>query len=64
MAPEMLTGGPVTPAVDIFAFGVLMAEMVLGPGLVYLGHSPQDIMAQVAAGSMRPQLPALTFTAY
>ena len=39
MAPEQLEGKPVTAAVDIYAFGVLLYEMVVGRR-PFLGDSP------------------------
>ena len=39
MAPEQLQGKPVTAAVDIYAFGVLLYEMVVGRR-PFLGDSP------------------------
>ncbi len=41
MAPEQFTGGPVTPATDIYAFGLVLCEMITGrryrPGTTEMG---------------------------
>ncbi len=45
MAPEQLLGAPATPAADIYAFGVVLYEMVTG-SQPFIGRSQLEIAAQ------------------
>ncbi len=57
MAPEQIAGGPITPATDIFAFGVLLYE------LVTRGH-PFEAETRIASLMKRLQQPAVSPRAF
>ena len=54
MAPEQLTGGAVTPATDIYAFGIVIYEMVTGSRPF---HDESPIRAAVRRLHETPQSP-------
>jgi len=45
MAPEQITGGPISPATDIYGLGVLMYELTTGR-LPFSGETPADVASQ------------------
>ncbi|MGO9097484.1 MAG: bifunctional serine/threonine-protein kinase/formylglycine-generating enzyme family protein [Bryobacteraceae bacterium] len=64
MAPEQIRGMPVTPQVDIYAFGILLFELVTGVRPTEAGsvekifyqilHEPVDMAPLTAAGAPKP----------
>ncbi len=50
LAPEQLAGGPVSPATDIWALGILLYEMVTG-AMPFDGATPGEVWARIASGS-------------
>lgn len=61
MAPEQLTGGPVTAATDVYALGLLISQMLTGR-LPFDGDTPYEIAASRLHGdapSPRRHLPDL-----
>lgn len=63
MAPEMATGDVVTPAVDIYALGITLFQMLTGR-LPFRGETPLSVMMAHASEpvpdvrELRPDLPA------
>jgi hypothetical protein len=51
--PTATAGAPL----DIYSFGILMAELVMGPDIVYLGVRPGDLLQRVAREELRPEIP-------
>ncbi|KAG2426888.1 hypothetical protein HXX76_012675 [Chlamydomonas incerta] len=64
VAPEVLLGKrPVGAAVDIYAFGILMYQILCGMHL-YQGLSPQQVANGVAHDGLRPALPTWVPASY
>ncbi|GAB4814946.1 hypothetical protein N2152v2_001992 [Parachlorella kessleri] len=57
LAPEILTHDLITPAADVWSFGVLCWEMYCG-SRAYAGMRPANIMFALMSGQARLQLPA------
>jgi hypothetical protein len=57
MAPEMVLGGQVTPAVDLYALGVMMFEMATGAP-PFVGQTAADVLVKQATEAP-PPLPPL-----
>jgi serine/threonine protein kinase/tetratricopeptide (TPR) repeat protein len=55
MAPEQLTGNPVTPAADLFALGCILFEIVIGHA-PFVANSPIETMSSV----LRDEMPEMT----
>jgi serine/threonine protein kinase/tetratricopeptide (TPR) repeat protein len=51
MSPEQLTGGPITPASDIYSFGIVLFEMVTGR-LPFTGNHIIDSAVKRATGQV------------
>jgi serine/threonine protein kinase len=57
MAPELLDGRPFSRSVDVYAFGIVLHEILTGE--VFLdGYDTLDIRRQVLAGE-RPRVPTI-----
>ena len=54
MAPEQITGGAITPAADLFAFGVTLHECLLGRR-PFDGASPLALMEAVRTAALAPE---------
>jgi serine/threonine protein kinase len=54
MSPEQARGEPVTPASDMYAFGLLLQEMFTGRRAVDVQHSDTERLAMAARGESRP----------
>jgi serine/threonine protein kinase len=55
-APEMYEGGKSTSAVDIFAFGLILYELIVGEPVFAATLSPEEVKAKVVGGE-RPKMP-------
>ncbi len=53
MAPEQLSGGDVTPAADVFSFGVVLYEMIAGRR-PFVGNTPTEIATAILSKSPKP----------
>lgn len=56
MPPELLTEGRLTPAADVYSFGILLWELMSGQAPYRFMHN-SDIMVMVTEGK-RPEIPA------
>lgn len=56
LAPEQLTGGALTPALDVFALGVVLFEAISG-GAPFKDRSPRKQLERMVKGELAP-LPA------
>eukprot|EP00730_Choanoeca_flexa_P017408 TRINITY_DN8384_c0_g2_i1.p1 TRINITY_DN8384_c0_g2~~TRINITY_DN8384_c0_g2_i1.p1 ORF type:complete len:1077 (+),score=245.27 TRINITY_DN8384_c0_g2_i1:456-3233(+) len=64
-APEALTKGRFTTASDVWAFGILLVEIVLNGQLPYPGMSNEAVRVAVCAGGYRhPQMPEIPAEIY
>ena len=57
MAPELLSSGPYTSKVDVYAYGILLWEIVTSR-LPYYGLDANQVTAQVLYSDLRPSIPA------
>jgi serine/threonine protein kinase len=55
-APEMYEGGKSTNAVDVFAFGIILYELIVGEAVFARTESRDEVMAKVIGGEM-PKIP-------
>lgn len=55
-APEVLRGGRMTPASDIFSFGILLYELATG-GQAHMGMSCAEVLSCVVLQNLRPTMP-------
>ncbi|KAL0325691.1 UNVERIFIED_CONTAM: protein LYK5 [Sesamum radiatum] len=55
MAPECLEAGPVTPKVDVFAFGVVLLELITDKYPVFLQDGRERLLSTTVAAIMQSQ---------
>ena len=58
MAPETLRGAPLSPAADVWAFGVLLSEMLVGVA-PFAGNSAYELAAAIMNEAPRPLPPTV-----
>ena len=57
MPPELLKGGVLTPAADVYSFGILLWELLSGHQ-PYPGKNQQEITLAVVIEGLRPEIPS------
>lgn len=57
LAPEVLSGGPFTPAADIWSVGCVVTEMCTGSPPFNLENTVDQVMAQLSGVSVNSELP-------
>ncbi len=63
MAPEQITGAPIGPPADVYAAGLLFAELLTG-WPVFAGLSEVSTMLAKGAGAQVPLAPAVTLSPF
>ncbi|XP_051123951.1 lysM domain receptor-like kinase 4 [Andrographis paniculata] len=64
IAPECLDAGPVTPKVDIFAFGVVLLELITGKGPIFKQDGRERLLSASVAALMERQSAEIELTCF
>jgi serine/threonine protein kinase len=56
LAPEVLTGGPLTPQADVWSVGCVVVEMCSGQPPVQMENTVDQVLAQLAKDSFEKKI--------